>query len=234
MPDGGRLDPIRVGVLDSGVAAPDVAVGDQAGFAPGPDGAIERCVLDTGDVAHGTAVARTILKRAPESVLLSAQVFRAGRPGVPAIVAAGLEWLVESGAGIVNMSFGLRHDREVLRNACRASLGGGVVLVASVPARGPVTYPAAYPGVIRVTGDARCAPGELSWLGTGRVDFGACVGGDGHRPHAAGAGASLAAAHFSGELAAVLARAGGSDEALRALREKCRYVGREQRGMSES
>jgi subtilisin family serine protease len=230
--DGAQPDAIRIGVLDSGVAAEQVLVIDQAAFAAGRGADVVRCALDTGNLGHGTAVACTILQRAPGSLLFSAQVFRSGRPGTPGIVAAGLEWLVESGARIVNMSFGLRHDRQVLRDACSKALSRGVLLVASVPARGPVVYPAAYPGVFRVTGDARCAPGDLSWLGSGGADFGACVGGSGHRPHAAGAGASLAAAHLSGELARALPAFEGNDEVLVRLRERCRYVGREQRSAS--
>lgn len=232
MPDSDPSEPIPLGVLDSGVAAgPDICVADQAAFAPGSGGIVERCTLDTGNLDHGTAVARTILDREPGVVLLSAQVFRHGRPGIPAVVAAGLDWLVDSGARIVNMSFGLLHDRKALRAACGTALDRGVLLVASAPARGPVVYPAAYPGVIRVTGDARCAPGELSWLGNVRADFGGCVGGPGHRPHDAGAGASLAAAHFSGELARVLSKTASSREALTILRRSCSYIGGERCGM---
>lgn len=232
MPDSGQSGPILLGVLDSGVAAgPGPSVADQAAFAPGAEGTVERCILDAGSLGHGTAVARTILDRAPGVALLSAQVFRYGRPGIPTVVAAGLDWLVESGARIVNMSFGLRNDRKALRAACSRALDRGALLVASAPARGPIVYPAAYPGVIRVTGDARCAPGELSWLGNERADFGACVGGPGHRPHDAGAGASLAAAHFSGELARVLPQAAGNRDALRLLRRSCCHIGAERRGV---
>lgn len=232
MPDSEQTGPIPLGVLDSGVAVRSgINVADQAAFAPGPDGIVERCILDAGSLDHGTAVARTILDRAPGVALLSAQVFRYGRPGIPMVVAAGLDWLVESGARIVNMSFGLRDDRKTLRAACSRALDRGALLVASAPARGPVVYPAAYPGVIRVTGDARCAPGELSWLGNERADFGACVGGPGHRPHDKGAGASLAAAHFSGELARVLSKSTGKREALRLLRQSCCHIGAERRGV---
>lgn len=229
MHDGETSAAIRLGVLDSGVAASDLCVEDQAAFAARPGGIVERCALDPCSVGHGNVVARTIVRIAPGVALLSAQVFRSGRPGIPAVVAAGLDWLVASGAAIVNMSFGLLHDRAVLRDACGTALSRGVLLVAPVPARGEKTFPAAYPGVIRVTGDARCAPGELSWLGDERVHFGACVGGPGHRPHEAGGGASLAAAHFSGELARVLAEGLSTDGALESLRRSCRYIGRERR-----
>ena len=49
--------------------------------------------------------------------------------------------------------------------ACAALLGQGAVLVAAHPARGAPCFPAAYPGVIAATGDARCGWQELSQLG---------------------------------------------------------------------
>jgi hypothetical protein len=70
------------------------------------------------------------------------------------------------------MSLGLNTDRAVLAAAVTRAIASGCIIVASMPARGAVVYPAAYPDVIRATGDARCAPGELSYLGPGF--FGAC------------------------------------------------------------
>jgi hypothetical protein len=57
----------------------------------------------------------------------------------------------------------------------------GLVLIAATPARGAPVCPAAYPGVLRVTGD----------------DYGACPHGLADTP----VGASLAAAHVTGLLA---------------------------------
>ncbi len=222
--------PVRVGVLDGGVATkPGLRLVKQAAFGLEPSGVVATAQIDTHNLAHGTGVARIIAAGACEAEVLSAQVFRSDRPGIPAVVAAGLDWLVEHRVRIVNMSFGLLHDREVLRTACRSALASQVMLVASSPAQGRTVFPAGYPGVIRVTGDARCAAGEFSWLANERADFGACVGGPAHRPHQAGGGASFAAAHFSGALANVLPHCGCGTSALWALRRACRYTGRERR-----
>jgi hypothetical protein len=109
-----------------------------------------------------------------------------------------------------------------------------VLLVAASPARGPAVFPAAYPGVLRVCGDARCGPGDVSGLGGEPADFGAC-------PRAVGvavAGASAAAAHVSGIVAAWLASRGvaaATGEETRAhLAEVARFRGRERRGPRHS
>lgn len=223
---------IHIGVLDTGIAATVVPETRQTAFQTTESGGVCPCPLNHDNLEHGTAVAGAILARAPDAELHGAQVFRQGRPAAASVVAAGMLWLLERGIDIVNMSFGLRHDREVLRAACEQALGRGVLLVASTPARGGPVYPAAYSGVIRVTGDARCAPGELSWLGGEHADFGACVGGPDHRPHQPGFGSSLAAAHCCGELARLLTAGVGRDEAVATLRRNCRYHGREHRGAS--
>ncbi len=221
--------PVRVGLLDTGVSDAGLPIDASTAFGI-EDGEVREVSMDPSDTVHGTALAATIVSQAPGVIIVSAQVFRGGRPGSAAVVAAGLDWLVSQGAQLVNMSFGLRHDRAVLRGACEGALASGVVLVASAPASGHSVYPAAYRGMVRVTGDARCAPGELSWLGGEHVDFGACVGGPDHRPHQPGAGASLAAAHFSGALARELANDRSATRAIERLRRACRYRGRERRG----
>src|SRR5690606_7981122 len=104
-----------------------------------------------------------------------------------------------------------------------------VILVAPVPARGGPVYPAAYAGMIRVTGDARCGPADFTWLGEDGVDLAACA-----RPPEAGdgGGASLAAAAVTGALAAALTEGVlPTRTALMAhLQSRCRFMGRERRG----
>lgn len=225
------MTPVLVGVLDGGIAdelAPAVAVA--RGFALDDAGEVVR-VDGPGEAAdHATAIARTILAAAPSARLVSARVFDRSLAAAPAVVAAALDWLVAEGVAIANLSFGLHADREVLRRACAAALARGVLLVAASPARGPAVFPAAYPGVLRVCGDARCAPGEVSDLGGEPADFGAC-------PRAVGApvaGASAAAAQVSGIVAAWLAARGGAtatgEEVRARLVTVARFRGRERRG----
>ena len=125
-------------------------------------------------LGHGSALARIILNHAPHAALLDARVFGEQQRTTPELVAAGLDWLREDGARIINMSFGLRHDRAALRDAVAAAHAAGMILVASAPARGAMVYPGGYAGVIRVSGDARCGPDEISALGGDPAGFGAC------------------------------------------------------------
>ena len=206
---------IKVGLLDSGVAPALAARLDASRSfveAPAPD-----------PQGHGSALARIILQHAPRVALLDARAFPERGRAAPGAVAAGLDWLRQEGAHIVNMSFGLRHDRTVLREAVAAAHAAGIVLIGSVPARGQMVYPGGYPGVIRVSGDARCAPGEISALGGTPADYGACpLDADG-RP----GGASFAAAHLTGVLARHMSEAERDPRAL--LDRLARFRGRERR-----
>ena len=204
-----------VGLLDSGVEATLSAHlrASRAfvdGTTPGPFG-------------HGTAIARIIFHHAPHAALLDARVFGERQRTTPELVAAGLDWLRDEGARIVNMSFGLRHDRAVLRNGVAAAQTAGMILVASAPARGAMVYPGGYAGVIRVSGDARCGPDEISTLGGDPADYGACPNDADGRP----GGASFATAHVTGLLASHLSETACEPRAL--LDRLARFYGRERR-----
>ena len=109
-----------------------------------------------------------------------------------------------------------------------SALAAGVLLCASSPAQGGPVYPASYPGVFRLTGDARCAPGQWSWLGTRQADFGGYVGAGGR------AGASLGCAALSGRIAALLRDEPGRDrqQVHDWLRDHAAFIGPERRGPS--
>jgi subtilisin family serine protease len=206
---------ILVGVVDTGIAPSlhrSIAAARAFGGAPAGDAA-----------SHGTAVAGIVLYHAPHARLLSAQAFGPGGRAEAAAVAEALRWLIAERARLVNLSLGLPRDREVLRAAVADALAAGLILVASTPARGASVYPAAYPGVLRVTGDARCGPAEVSALGGVPADYGACARNLDGRP----GGASLAAAHVTGLLAAGLEAA--ETDATSVLSRAVRFRERERR-----
>ena len=218
---------VTVGVLDSGVTGH--AVRASRSFAL--DAAGEIAVLQDGgadNLGHGSALARIIAAAAPHAALLNARIFVESLGCAPATVAAGLNWLIGEGAQIVNMSFGLHQDRAVLREACARAVASGALILASAPARGPAVFPGAYEGVVRVSGDARCAPGEFSTLGGGQADFGAHV----EPPDREGGGASFAVAHLAGAAARFLQQNPAADRAaiLEHLTSIARYHGPERRG----
>jgi hypothetical protein len=125
---------------------------------------------------HGTRIAELFKDAIVPLEICAAQVFDQRLSCSPGQVAEAIHWLIEQDVRLINMSFGLRADRPVLREACAAALAAGICLVAASPAQGDPVYPAAYPGVLRATGDARCHPGQIAWLDSAQADFGGYPG----------------------------------------------------------
>lgn len=203
---------IRVALLDSGFTDPAPAA--RQDFVP-----------VTGTLAHGAALAAIIAEAAPAAQLLDGRIFGVGLATSVSAVVAALDWAVAAGVDLINLSLGLREDRAELRVAVGRAIDAGILVVAAVPARGGPVYPGHYAGVIRATGDARCAINDFSWIGDSAADFGACPAALETYPEVAGA--SVAAARVAGALAALAADHADPRAALRA---RCRFKGRERRG----
>jgi len=215
-------EPVRVGVVDSGWPLALQGRVDAA-----------RSFVDDGDahdrVGHGSRTLMATAARAPQARFVVAQVFGDALRTDMATVARAVDWLVGEGVLLINLSLGVRQDHPPLRAACERAIASGCLLVAATPARGEPVFPAAYPGVIRVMGDARCGPGQHSALGLPHADFGACVlPPDGDRAHA---GASLGSAHLSGRVAALLANGVARERAAvwQALIDSAAFHGPERR-----
>lgn len=217
-----------IGLIDSGVAGlPSGYIAASSGFTAGSDGSAMATEAIDDQLGHGSALAAVLLRDAPVFRLLNAQVFTDRLICTAAQVAAALDWLVTRKVRLVNMSFGLREDRPILRLACERALGQGVILMAAAPARGGPVFPAAYPGVIRATGDARCAPWEISFLDNGQADFGAHT----RAGETAVIGASVGCAHVSARALRFFAKypAGTAMQLAAWLVEQSSYRGPERR-----
>lgn len=215
-----------VGIIDSGCSPEQASALLRARRFWLEDGQLREGATLPDPLGHGGAVLDALQREAGSVPVLVAQVF-SGQASTSALqVAAALLWLVEAGARLVNLSLGLQQDRPVLHQACAEAMAAGVLLCASSPAQGGPVYPASYPGVIRVTGDARCAPGQWSWLGSRQADFGGYVGAGGR------AGASLGCAALSGRVAALLREEPGMgrQQVHDWLRQHAAFVGPERRG----
>lgn len=189
---------LRVGVVDSGHAPEHAAsIIDGRRFRLSEDG-LDELPLAPDLLGHGSSVCEAVLSRAPQARLCVAQVFDERGVTSPLQIAAALHWLGGQGVRVINLSLGVRQDRPILRDAVAELVAAGVLVCASSPARGEPVFPASYPGVVRVTGDARCGEGEWSWLDSPQADFGATVTSAGR------SGASLGCAAFGGHLAALL------------------------------
>ena len=178
-------------------------------------------------LGHGSAVIEAIGRRAPSALFCVAQVF--DQRGVTSAlqIATAIDWLVAQNVRLINLSLGLRQDRSLLRTACAAAVAQGVLLCASSPAQGGGVFPANYPQVLRVTGDARCAEREWSWLNSAQADFAACV----HGTYPGQSGASLGCAALSGHIAGFLVEQpdASNDQVIEWLRDHARYRGPERR-----
>ena len=160
------------GACDTAMSGSGAAVGIAgAGMGAGVR-VVRRCSTMADGTGHGSRMARLLSDSNAVFELMLGQVFLGARPASAAAIAAALDWAVAGGADLIHMSLGLGADRAVLAAAVGRAVDAECVVVASAPARGGVVYPAAYRGVIRGTGDARCGPGELSCLGPGF--FGGC------------------------------------------------------------
>lgn len=206
-----RADAVLIGLVDSGY-----------GFAGSPPTGNDRVVasqafrFDDGVVltpvsndqlGHGSALLEVIAGQAPAADFAIAQIFTERLTTTPAQVAAAIDWLVEQQVDLINLSLGLRNDREVLRNACERAVAAGVIVCASSPAKGDPVYPSAYPGVFRMTGDARCSgPEQLSCLKTQYADFGGYV-----KARNGVIGASAGCAQLTGHIGRYLSEGGSAD-----------------------
>ena len=162
----------RVGLIDScggaleGLDAAPLKnaswVADAAAFVAS-DGRIECRETVADPTGHGSRIAELLISGRSVELLLG-QVFTTLGPTSGAAVAAAIDWAVVRRAGLIHLSLGLTGDRAVLCSAVQRAIDAGCIIVAAIPARGASVYPAAYPGVIRATGDARCAPHEVSAL----------------------------------------------------------------------
>ncbi|WP_434606176.1 S8 family serine peptidase [Pseudomonas sp. D2-30] len=191
---------LRIGVVDSGHSvAQRVRVIAGRRFSLLEDGLAESDLRDD-PLGHGSAVIEAIGRRAPAAVFCIAQVF--DQRGITSAlqIAAAIDWQVAQDVRVINLSLGLRQDRSLLREACAAAVARGVLLCASSPAQGEGVFPANYPQVLRVTGDARCTEQQWSWLDSAQADFAACV----HGTHPGQSGASLGCAALSGHIASFL------------------------------
>lgn len=112
------------------------------------------------DNGHGTGVAGVLAAAengqglvgvAPKASLWAIKILRHDEQGSISDLIRGIEWAVERGAEIINMSLGTEEDNPALHEAIRAAYRAGVLLIAAAGNKGDrVLFPAAYPEVIAV------------------------------------------------------------------------------------
>jgi serine protease len=158
---------VTVAVVDSGVAyetyggyqqAPDLA---GTTFVPGYD-FINNDDHPNDDNSHGTHVAGTIAQTTNNNLgvagiafgarIMPVKVLDASGAGSAWQAAQGVQWAVDHGADVINLSLGSSSSSSVEQSAVRYAYDHGVTMVASAGNDGTssVGYPAAYDVVIAV------------------------------------------------------------------------------------
>jgi len=144
--DGGPMG--RVGLIDGGVDGAHLAMKNLRLHRSGCDGRVVPSL-------HGTAVASILVSRGSIAELLAADVY-CGEPtgGAVDVVAAAFGWMAREKVGVINVSL-VGPRNALLERVVSALVARGHVIVAAVGNDGPAApplYPAAYEGVVGVTG----------------------------------------------------------------------------------
>jgi subtilisin family serine protease len=206
----------RIGMIDSGVSGPVAA---QRAFATSAPVTAE----------HGGAVAALLRSAAPDARLYVADIY-GGAPtgGSSSALARALAWLCEQRTPLINVSLVGPRNR-VIEAIVAELVARGFIIVAAVGNDGPAAaplYPAAYAGVVGVTGvDARGR--ALVEAGRGpQVDFAALGVVSGHG-RAVLRGTSYAAPIVTGLIAQRMREpdAAAARAAFEAMRSRARDLG---------
>jgi len=151
-------DPVKVGVIDTGIDLkhPDLKANIKGGY-----NAINPLKSPNDDNGHGTHVAGIIaainndigvVGVGPNIDLYAIKVLNANGSGYLSDVIEGLEWAVNNGIQVVNMSLGTSQNVQSFHDAIIAAYNAGLTIVAAAGNTGSsVVYPAAYPEVIAVS-----------------------------------------------------------------------------------
>ena len=177
--DGATGEGVTVAIIDSGIEAHHRAVGGRVReqVAVELDDGDPVVVEDTaGDLfGHGTACGGLIVGLAPEVELISVRVLGADLKGRGAAFLGGLEWAIERGVDVVNLSLSSKSEAlfaDFHEIADRAYFAGVTLVSAANNAPG-ASYPSLFSSVVSVA--AHEEPDPWCWYYNPRppVEFGA-------------------------------------------------------------
>ena len=149
---------VKVAIIDTGMdfTHPDLAPHYKGGW-----NAVTPGASPMDDQGHGTHVSGTIgavkdLKGvvgvAPEADLYAVKVLDKNGSGQYSWIVAGIEWAVNNGMNVINMSLGGGSGTEALKLIMEKAHAAGIAIVcAAGNDSGPVNYPAKYPQAIAIS-----------------------------------------------------------------------------------
>lgn len=207
---------VKVGIIDTGI---DMSHPDLKANIKGGVNTISAKINFNDDNGHGTHVAGVIgginnnigiVGVAPNINIYAIKALDNQGIGYVSDIIEGLNWCVNNGINIVNMSFNLNTDNKSLYSAISNANKCGLILVAAVGNNEGkiVSYPAAYSEVISV-GAVDIYKNIASFSSTGKVDV-VAPGVDIYSSYKGGtysllSGTSMAAPHVTGIAALLLA-----------------------------
>lgn len=157
-PGGNSAEPIKVGIIDTGISTrhSDLVLNVKGGI-----NTINPKKSWNDDNGHGSHVAGIVgavnntigvVGVAPAVDLYAVKVLGANGSGYVSDIIEGLDWSIQNGMQVVNMSLGTTADIQSFHDAIIAAKNAGIVLVAAAGNSGSaVNYPAAYPETIAVS-----------------------------------------------------------------------------------
>ena len=212
----GRGDGVRVAIIDSGIdgSHPDIQapITRSVRVVLGPRQRPNVVPTEAVDPAgHGTACADIVGQLAPEVELWNVCALGPDCRGSSAALLAALEWSIEQGAHVINLSLGTREPslanplRSMVDAAYRRSL---LIVAAANNVPGVRSYPAVFSSLVCVDAeylpdreDFRFRPGDVSELLAPGVYVDAAWPGGGRKLVT---GTSFACPHISGHIARIL------------------------------
>jgi len=171
---------VTVAIIDSGVERDHPAVGGRLVRSVRVDlGGEEPVVVDDPEasdlVGHGTACAGIIHGLAPAADLISIRVLGPDNKGKGAAFAAGLEWAIDQGADVVNLSLSSKSEAlyAAFHELADAAYFANVLLVSAANNVPGPSYPSLFAAVVSVA--AHDVPDPWTWFynPSPPVEFGA-------------------------------------------------------------
>jgi subtilisin family serine protease len=209
---------VRVAIIDSGVERDHPAIGGRltASMLVEVDGDAATVVADVDGVdvvGHGTACAGIVHSIAPGAELLSVRVLGPNNRAKGVAFAAAIDWVVEQGIGVANLSLSSRSEPLAAlfhELADRAYFANTLLICAANNVPGP-SYPSLFASVVSVAAHDVEDPAvwfynpappvefgaygvdvDVAWRGGGRIR---ATGNSFAAPHLAGYAARIRAQH---------------------------------------
>ncbi|MBP1706222.1 MAG: serine protease [Chloroflexi bacterium] len=171
---------VRVAIVDSGVERTHPAVGSclVESVRVEPEGDEARVIADPDGVdvvGHGTACAAIIHALAPAAELVSVRVLGPENRGKGVVFAAGLEWAIEQGASVVNLSLSSKSQAlySLFHELADAAYFANVLLVSAANNVPGPSYPSLFSSVVSVAAHDVADPWTYFYNPRPPVEFGA-------------------------------------------------------------